>query len=345
MITVIIAGGSGTRLWPLSTQDYPKHLLKLTNSNSLLQNTLERVERFARKDHVFVITETSHADHVFKQLSDIPKSNILVEPGRRGTASCVIMGLSHIKNAGLPKDEPIIFLWADHLIRDNDGFAATALRAGELSKGEGKLVFVGVEPNQPSTAFGYMKKDGPVEGWFNAFHLEKFVEKPNKNTAEKYFNTGGYLWNTGYLVGSVEVFEKTMQKDAQELYNEYLKYNDAQNKDMQYLEMPNLVIDTALSEKVSNGLVIPGTFDWMDVGSFSDLHAVSTTDDKGNHVWGQGIEIDTTTNSYIRNEASEPVAVIGLDNVVVVNTPNGVLVANKNYAQKVGEVAKKVQLK
>jgi len=343
MIAVIIAGGSGTRLWPLSTKDYPKHLLSLTNEKSLLQNTVERVQRIAKKDHIFVITEQSHSKHVINQLEGLPSENILIEPGRRGTASCVLMGLNHVSKLGLPEDEPIIFLWADHLIRDNDGFAASALRAGELSKTEKKLVFIGVEPTQPATGFGYMQKNGPVEGWFNAFHLKQFKEKPDKKTADDYFHSGEYLWNTGYLVGSLHTFENTMKLVTPSLYESFNTLVKAVNFDKAYLSLENETIDTALSEKVRDGLVVPGTFDWVDVGSFGDLHAVSMTDDNGNHLRGDDIELENTTNSYIRNDDTEPVAVIGLDNIVVVNTPNGVLVANKNYSQKVGDVAKRIQ--
>lgn len=343
MITVIIAGGSGTRLWPLSTQNYPKHLLSLTNEKSLLQNTVDRVQRFAKQDHIFVITEESHSDHVVKQLQELPKDNILIEPGRRGTASCVLMGLNHIKKLGLPADEPIIFLWADHLIRDNDGFVASALRAGELSKTESKLVFVGVEPTYPATGFNYMQKDGPVDGWFNTFKLERFTEKPNKKTAEGYLSSGKYLWNAGYLVGSIGVFEDAMRAVAPDLLKEYENLGNSKDFKKAYLGLQNITIDAALSEKVQEGLIVPGTFDWVDVGSFGDLHDVSSTNDEGNHVWGNSIELENTTNSYVRNEDNEPVAVIGLDNVVVVNTPNGVLVANKNYSQKVGDIAKKIQ--
>lgn len=343
MITVIIAGGSGTRLWPLSTKDYPKHLLSLTNENSLLQNTVERMRRVAKQDHIYVITESSHSKHVLDQLKGLSKDNILIEPGRRGTASCVLMGLVKIKNSKLPKDEPIIFLWADHLIRDNEGFAATALRAGELSKSENKLVFVGVEPTYPATGFNYMQKDGAVEGWFNTFNLERFTEKPNKKTAEMYLSSGKYLWNSGYLVGSLNVFENNMKNFAPELYTDYNRLVASNDINETYLSLTNQTIDSALSEKVNDGLIMPGTFDWVDVGSFSDLHAVSITDDNGNHTRGDGIELDNTTNSYIRNEDTEPVAVIGLDNIVVVNTPNGVLVANKNYSQKVGDIAKRIQ--
>lgn len=345
MITVIIAGGSGTRLWPLSTKDYPKHLLNLTNDKSLLQNTVDRVQRIAKQDHIFVITEASHSKHVVGQLEGLPIENILIEPGRRGTASCVLMGLSHIKKLGLPADEPIIFLWADHLIRDNDGFAATALRAGELSKSEEQLVFIGVEPTRAATSFGYMHKDGPVEGWFNTFNLKDFKEKPDKKIAEKYFYSGEYLWNTGYLVGSLQVFEKSMRQFTPKLLESYQKLNESKDFNYTYLKLVNDTIDTALSEHVSGGLVIPGSFDWVDVGSFGDLHAVSSTDEDGNHIWGDNIELESTTNSYIRNEDTEPVAIIGLDNIVVVNTPNGVLVANKNYSQKVGDIAKKIQSK
>lgn len=343
MIAVIIAGGSGTRLWPLSTKDYPKHLLSLTNEKSLLQNTVERVQRIAKKDHIFVITERSHSKHVIDQLEGLPEDNILVEPGRRGTASCVLMGLQHVQKLGLPKDEPVIILWADHLIRDNDGFAACALRAGELSKDAKKLVFIGVEPTYPATGFNYIKKAGMIDDWFNTFYLEKFTEKPDKNLAQNYIDSGQYLWNSGYLVGSLDTFMSTMKAVAPKLHESFVTLAGSDDFNASYLRLENETVDAALSEYVTDGLVMPGTFDWVDVGSFADLHAVSITDEHGNHLRGDDIELENTTNSYIRNEDTEPVAVIGLDNIVVVNTPNGVLVANKNYSQKVGDIAKRIQ--
>jgi len=342
MIVVIIAGGSGTRLWPLSTPDYPKHLLKLTNEKSLLQNTIDRVKQVTSLDKIFVVPEISHAEHVYEQLSELKKKNILVEPGRRGTASCVIYALSEIKKRKHDENEPIFFLWADHLIRDADGFAATTLRAGEISKQEKKLVFIGVEPTYAATGFGYMERNGKLPGWQDAYKLASFQEKPDRKTARQYFGSGMYFWNTGYLLGSLKTFEITMQQKAKILFSNYEALLSTNNIEKTYLAFESRPIDTALSEHVEDGILIPASFDWTDVGSFRDLHGISDQDEKGNHLAGDRTIIEDTSNSYIRNETNKPVAVIGVDNVVVVNTDSGVLVVNKNYAQAVGDVSKRL---
>ncbi|CAN5402217.1 mannose-1-phosphate guanylyltransferase [soil metagenome] len=342
MIVVIIAGGSGTRLWPLSTHSYPKHLLKLTNEKSLLQNTVDRVLQVTSSDKIFVIPEVSHAEHVYKQLENLKKENILIEPGRRGTASCFLLALAEIKRRGLP-DEPILFLWADHLIRDAKGFAATMLKGGSIAEAEKRLVFIGVEPTYPSVGFGYMERDGGIDGWLDAYNLMSFKEKPDKKTAERYLASGRYLWNTGYLVGTLSTFEREVQTKSSRLWADYEKLQSSTDVTKTYLEFESEPIDTALSEKIDDGIVVPGTFDWADVGSFKDLHDISAQDDEGNHISGEGIELENTSNSYVRNDGDVPVAVIGLDNVVIVSTPNGILISNKNYAQKVGDIAKRLQ--
>jgi mannose-1-phosphate guanylyltransferase/mannose-6-phosphate isomerase len=345
MIIVIIAGGSGTRLWPLSTHSYPKHLLSLTNERSLLQNTLERVQKLAEADRIFIVSEASHAHHVAEQLSDIPKENILVEPARRGTASCFLLALTAIRERGLD-DQAIFFLWSDHIVRDQRGFVTTATQAGELAEKTGKVVFVGIEPTYPTTGLGYMEKGTRLQNGFkNAFELKQFVEKPDKKTATHYFNSGDYLWNTGYLIATRAVLEEEIKAKAPLLWEEYQALQKSDEPSETYLGFDSEPIDKALSEHVDDGLVVPATFDWLDIGSFHDLHGVSEQDNQSNYVSGGHIELEQVTNSYIRNEQDLPVAVIGLDNVAVVATKNGILVTNKTSAQKVGDVSKRFKKK
>jgi mannose-1-phosphate guanylyltransferase len=343
MIVFIIAGGSGTRLWPLSTHDFPKHLLSLTNNKSLLQNTYDRVQELTSSDKIFVIPEASHAELVRQQLPLISRSNIIVEPARRGTASCFLLALAHVRKSGINDDESIFFLWADHLIRDTQGFLATMLKAGEIAETENRLTFIGVEPTYPSTGFGYMEKDDELPNWKGAYKLASFKEKPDQKTAQKYFRKGRFLWNTGYLVGTLATFERELKEHSKEFSDYYNKLLSTNNVNKTYLMLDSSPIDTVLSEKVQDGVIVPGSFDWADVGSFQDLHNISMLDKDGNYVRGDSIELEHTTNSYIRNDENKPVAVIGLDNIVVVNGPNGVLITNKNYAQKVGEVSKRIQ--
>ncbi len=344
MIVVIIAGGSGTRLWPLSTPDYPKHLLSLTNERSLLQNTYARVRKVAEPENIFVVSEASHADHVKEQLAaEAPAENILVEPARRGTASCFLLALNEINRRGL-EDQAIFFLWSDHVIRDTRGFASTANLAAELAEKLEKIAFVGVEPTHASTGMGYMEKGDRLQNGFkSAFELKQFVEKPDRPTATKYFRSGDYLWNTGYMVVTRSTLEREIQEHNPTLWREYQALLKSDDVTETYLGFENQVIDKALSEKVKDGLVVPGTFDWLDVGSFLDLHGASEQDEEGNYLQGGIIEVEQVTNSYVRNDQDLPVAVIGLDNVAVVATKNGILVTKKTYAQRVGDVSKRLK--
>ena len=340
MIVIIIAGGSGTRLWPLSTHDYPKHLLKLTNERSLLQNTYDRVKALSKE--TFVITEKSHSKFVIKQLPDLPRKNFLIEPARRGTASCFVLALSELRRRGL-KNQAVLFLWADHLISDTKSFQQSASHAAELAETYDKLVFTGVKPTYASTGFGYIKMGKKIK---SAYELDQFVEKPNKQTAQKYLKSKKYLWNTGYLTGMLEIFERELREHAPRLWNDYRKLSKTRlpmNRRKLYLDFVSEAIDTALSEHVPDALVVPGDFDWADVGSFHDLHDVSKHDETGNHISGKNVELENVKDSYVRNESETPVAVIGVDNVAVIATENGILVTNKADAQKVGDISKRLQ--
>lgn len=342
MIVVIIAGGSGTRLWPLSTPDYPKHLLKIDGDKfSLMQNTYNRAKKVA--DKVYVITEASHAHHVKEQLPELPDSSFIIEPARRGTASCIVAGLQHIASNS-DKDEPIAFMAADHYIRDVAGFQHSFKVAGKISKDMGRIVLVGVEPDHPATGFGYIQKGEVINTEQFVHEVTDFKEKPTHDVAQEYWRSGQYLWNCGYFVATTNIFLHHMEKYAPELLENYKKLeratNEAEHK-ATYLEFENIAIDYALIEKVDNLLVVPAAFDWMDLGSFADIAKAVPTNEEGNHTRGNNIELEEVQNSFIQNYEDKPIAVIGLDNCVVVNTPHGILVTRKDLSQKVGDVSKR----
>ncbi|HUC89171.1 MAG TPA: mannose-1-phosphate guanylyltransferase [Patescibacteria group bacterium] len=345
MIVVIFAGGAGTRLWPLSTPEYPKHLLKIDGDElSLVQHAYERAKQVAEK--VYVATEASHVQHVKDQLSELPDEAFIVEPGRRGTAHCIMAALAEI-GKGNDADEPIAFIHADHYIRDITGFAHSFSVARDISAKEGRIVLVGVEPAYAATCFGYIKKGTVEDEEKFVFNVDSFKEKPDQKTAQEYLNSGNYLWNGGYFVGSINTFRKTMQRCAPDLNERYLKLAAAktvQEFEDIYLAFESIAIDYALIEKTDDLLVVPAAFDWMDVGSYTDLYKVANRDAAGNHSYGR-TELEEVENSFIQNYEDKPVVVIGLDNVVVINTPNGILVARKDASQKVGDVSKRLSAK
>ncbi len=342
MIAVIIAGGSGTRLWPLSTPCYPKHLLKINGeAESLLQKTYQRVQSFA--DTVYVLTEQSHAEHVVEQLPNLDGANILVEPTRKGTANCTIAALVALGKKH-PKDEPVFILWADHYVRDIEGFSHSIQIAAEVSKTENKIALIGVEPDYAATGFGYIQKGSVFDAKKFVYNVKSFQEKPDYQTAKDYLKTGNYLWNCGYFIASINAFEASMGQYAPALLSNYQKLLAA-NKDTFdkiYTALEPANIDNALIERMDGLLVVPANFDWIDLGSYADLHKVTDSDECGNHLSGDAIEVEGVENSFIQNEEDKPVIVIGLDNIVVVNTPKGVLVSRKDLSQKVGSLSKRL---
>ncbi len=342
MITVINAGGSGSRLWPLSTPDYPKHLLKINGQQrSLLQNTYDRVKDISSA--VYVITEQSHAHHIKEQLSDLPEEAFIIEPARRGTASCILAGLIKIGRKH-DKNESIAFIASDHHIRDVKGYENTFKRGAEIAENERRIVLVGIEPDRPEIGFGYIQKGKMYDQDGLAFEVHSFKEKPEYAVAQQYFKSGNYLWNSGSFIGSVSVFLDTMKQFAPDLRQSYelLAATTTEAEFLEkYLELKNIAVEYILIEQVKNLLVIPATYDWMDMGSFTDLHKAVDSNEHGNHTHGPSVELAGVTNSFVQNYEDKPVAVIGLDGVVVVNTPNGILVAKKDLSQNVGDISKR----
>jgi mannose-1-phosphate guanylyltransferase len=346
MIVVIIAGGSGTRLWPLSVPEYPKHLLNITGDKSLLQNTFARAKKLTSVDKIYISTEASHSDHVITQLPELKQDQVIVEPARRDTMPCILNAVQYISTRH-DYDEPIASIHADHHIRDTAGFVQAITRAGKTAKKHKRITLLGVEPTHPDTKYGYIQKGDVFDGEDFVYSIASFKEKPEYPIAKEYFESGSYLWNMGYFVAPYTVFANEIKKYADPHWTKQLekleKAKTVAERDALYLDFKKEAIDTALMEKVPDLLVMPGTFDWMDVGSFDDVHKVSSQDQNGNAIKGDHVQVINSGQVYVRNECSRPVAVIGMDNVVVVNTENGVLVMRTDQSQKVKEVVAKLK--
>ncbi|HUC20146.1 MAG TPA: sugar phosphate nucleotidyltransferase, partial [Candidatus Polarisedimenticolaceae bacterium] len=261
MIIVIIAGGSGTRLWPLSQADHPKHLLTLTGKTSLLQNTVARARKITPT--VYVITERSQVGEVHKQLPDIPSNYIIAEPGRRGTASCIVLALATLAQHH-PVSEPVVFFHSDSHIADQEGFAKAVETAAAASAQHSQIALIGIRPTYAATGFGYIHRGAPVKNRQELYEVRSFMEKPNAATANKYLKEGTYLWNIGLFAAPIKVWHAAFKKYAPDLAEGY----DALAKAMEapgtlsesYLALKNQPIDTALIERAEDLLVVPGSF-------------------------------------------------------------------------------------
>jgi mannose-1-phosphate guanylyltransferase len=340
MIVCIIAGGSGTRLWPLSQPDYPKHLLNLTGDRSLLQNTYDRVRQIT--DTIYVITEASHADDVRKQLPEMPADHAIVEPGRRGTASCIVLALATI--APDHPNETIAFVHADHHITDTAGFVRTVQAAGLAAAEAQKITLIGLKPTHPATGFGYIKIGDQTDELMGlpVHEVERFEEKPAYDVAKKYVSEGQYFWNLGLFVAPVATFLTVMKHSAPDLAEAYRTLKKLKGDELKeaYLKLESQAIDIALIEKTDQILVLPGEFDWADVGSYLDLHKILKSKDD-NSVEGEVYQVGCS-DSMIHG-STRPIIAVGLEGVVVIDTPDGLLVCAKEQSQKVGDLVKQLQ--
>lgn len=343
MITVIIAGGSGTRLWPLSTSTNPKQLLKLTTDKTMVQSTYDRVKDMS--EAVYVVPDISHAAALKAQLPELSEDNFVVEPGRRGTASCIIAALAHvIKRHG--DDVPVAFVHADHHIRNTQGFKASFKVASKYAVQYERVTLIGIEPTYPATGFGYIEKAESIEEG-HLWKIKQFKEKPDIETAKQFIASGLFVWNCGYFVGTGKTFLREFEQHNPQRVKDYealVAASTPEEYETAYLASEDDAIDYALMERTDNLQVIPASFDWRDVGNFNDVHEANELDSSNNFIMGDNIHTIEIENSYIRNEDPDrPIAIIGLDNIVVVNTKDGILVARKDVSPRVGEIAKKIQ--
>jgi mannose-1-phosphate guanylyltransferase len=343
MVIVIIAGGSGTRLWPLSQGDHPKHLLSLTNDHSMLQNTYHRAKQST--SDIYVVTEISHSKEVRHQLPELDDEHIVVEPGRRGTASCIVLALARAsKTHG--EDEPIIFMHADHHIADEKSFSAAVRTAAAVASAQRAIALVGVSPTYPATGLGYIEcgpQLGTEEG-LPFYAVAAFKEKPTIDVARQYFDSGKHLWNQGLFAAPLKVWAKELKDFAPEYFQAYLDLaaatGDLPLLTKTYLNLENRAIDYALFEHKPHLVVVPALYDWADIGAFVDLHEILKGSD-GNTLQGD-VSMINCEDSMI-HASDKPIIAIGLSGIIVVDTPEGLLVCAKEQSQLVGELSKKLQ--
>ena len=343
MIIVINAGGKGSRLWPLSTPDYPKHLLKFFGDRSLLQRTYDRVKDVAHD--VYVVTEQSHAHHVKEQLPELDDEHIIIEPARMSTLPCLMLAMRKIsRDHG--DEVPVGLLWSDHVVNDVNGFQDAIVHAAEMSQKHQKIVMLGVEPTYPNDKLGYIQKGEKLseQDEKDVYELAHFKYQPDPQTAEKYFTSGNFLWNTGYSFAPVGVTIQAFEKHSPQAHEDYTKLREAADEQVNevYTQLTEITTDNGLWELNPEQLTVPGSFDWMDVGNFRDLHGVAAHDENGNFTQGSGpIELDDVSNSYIRNDTDQKLGIVGVDNVAIVASDDGIAVMNLNMAQKIGDVSKR----
>ena len=343
-----MAGGSGTRLWPLSRKGRPKQLLPLFNGRSLLQMAWTRARYLAPPERLFVCTSAEYASEVMAQLPDLPPENLLGEPVGRDSLNAAAWPA-----ANLVRRDPravMAVLTADHLISPDDVFTSRVKEGFALAESDpAALVAFGVVPTSPHTGYGYLERGGPVDGFANATHVISFTEKPGDETAAEYLASGRYWWNSGMFVWRAATLLEQVRQLQPETYQAMVKLAaDPQTLEAVYPSLTRISIDYAVMEPVSRGrgnahvVAVPLPIAWADVGSFSSLYQALMTDEAGNAKVGDVHTLDAKGNLAF-NQVPGSIALIGVEGLAVVRTADTTLVVPLRDSQKVRQLAAAIE--
>ncbi len=346
IIPIILSGGSGTRLWPLSRKHYPKQYLPLVGDNTMLQETILRLNGLDNLADPVIICNADHRFLVAEQCQqiDIVNPTILLEPIGRDTAPAIAAAaLQSIKDTN---DVVLLVLSADHVIQDVEAFHK-AINIANKQAQKGKLVTFGIVPTNANTGYGYIKSSNNDHN--DVYRVEEFVEKPNLETAKSYLEQGNYFWNSGMFMFQANTLIDELTTHSPDIIN---SVNDAVNnatQDLDFIRLdkqsfessPSDSIDYALMEKSNNVIVVPLDAQWNDIGSWSALYDIGTKDNNGNVIQGD-VLTEETTNTYI-NANHHMVVTIGVQDLVIVDTPNATLISTKDKAQDVKKIVERLQ--
>jgi mannose-1-phosphate guanylyltransferase len=336
---VIMAGGSGTRLWPLSRRHYPKQALKLIGDKTMFQYAVERISSIFPPERIFVVTLAEHATILQNQVPEIPTKNFILEPEGRGTGSAI--GLAAIHLIANDPDACITILTADHFILETEKFCQVLL-AAEIVARKGNLVTLGIQPSSPSTGFGYIQR-GENIGKVNKypyFLVERFIEKPDLATAQQMVENGRYSWNSGMFIWQASKILQEFERQMPDLYSQLMQVKAVLGSPEYTMilgriwpEITKNTIDYGIMEGAKQVVVIPIEIGWTDIGSWGSLFNLLPTDTEKNTFIGQHISIDTTDTLVFGGKRL--VATMGVQDLVIIDTEDVVMICSREREQDV----------
>ncbi len=350
VVACIMAGGTGTRFWPMSTDSKPKQFLKLFGERTLLQQSFDRIKNFVAADHILILTNQNFIHLVEEQLPDVPKENIIAEPMRKDTAAAITLA-AFLSQRKFPNSVMLV-LTSDHIIHPIELFEQAMKFAIQSAVQENRIYTFGIVPEYPATGFGYLQagsKNITSEGIIH-FPLLKFHEKPNFTTAEEYVKSGCFYWNSGMFVWQTSMILEQIQRFLPQHYallnQAVLSYNTSEWTNIlkkNFAELTSVSIDIAVMQKIANlctGIV--SQFYWSDVGGWLALEKYLSHDACQNAYQGELITVNSNNNIVFSENPQETVALIGIDNLIVVRTGNKTLIVPKEQAEKIKELVNKL---
>lgn len=343
LCALIMAGGKGTRFWPLSTEEKPKQFLNLVGDDTMIQMTVNRILPIIPIERIFVCTGEKYIDYVINQLPKLPKENIIVEPEGRNTAPCIALSSMIIKRKF--NDASVLVLPSDHLIEKEDEFRSIILKGNDfLENNPYNIVTLGIQPNRPETGYGYIKLKDEI--FNNIYKVDKFVEKPDENTAKKYLANGNYLWNSGMFLWKAENIINQIKNYSPEIY-EALKEIETIEEDVignyvkeNYKNTTNISIDYAVLEHSKDIYVIPSDIGWDDIGTWKAVERYRDRDLDNNIVAENVSVIESKSNMIVNNK--KRVVLIGIEEVMTLETEDSIFIVNKKYMDNLRDYQKYV---
>ena len=338
---VVMAGGSGTRFWPVSTESRPKQFLRLASPEAtLLEQSLERAEAVAAGS-VFIATSGALVEETRRALPSFASSHVFGEPARRNTLGAMVWAMAHVKRA-LGENASVAVLTADHLISPVTGFVKSVEQAMSLAEQGASLVTIGIPTTRAATEYGYIEKGVALGD--RAWKAQRFTEKPDSQTASEFVSSGRFLWNSGMFFWTLAAFESALSVANPSAFETYqsvcsaLMRDDLVSAESAFAQLPSISIDYALMERAPDVAVVAAGFEWDDLGSWDALSRALEKDENGNVSLGSA-RLISSSDSVVYNESSQRVNVLGMEGVVVVVTDREVMVCPKERAQDVRELA------
>ena len=354
LFVLIICGGGGTRLWPRSRKKTPKQFINLLGEKTLFVQTMERARSLAPDERIFIVTNADYVDEIIAQ-GNLPLKNILAEPQGRNTALAIAAGAVII--AKTDPQAVIVNMWSDQLISPLENFTNDMNQAAQAAFGQDQLVTIGLKPSFPHTGLGYIHIEQPAAGEQNikVLKVKEFKEKPDLATAEGFLKSGDYYWNTGMYTWSAASFLKACEKHALKIFEGVKKIQTAWGQgdekkviDEVYANAEDISIDYAVSEKADNLVLVPASFSWNDVGDWQAVAEFSAKDEKNNSFvklgqTGEVLDVDSSGN--LVQYTNKLVALVGVKDLVIIDTPDALLVCSKDQSQGVKKIVEALKEK
>lgn len=339
-----MAGGSGTRFWPISTKRRPKQLLNLDGTYPMIINTINRIIGVIPKDNILIVTNADQYDSLVETLDGmIDVDNILIEPVGRNTTACIGLAAEKIRSLN-PSDSVMCVFPADHYIRDVEEFCSILKKCIDVAQNEDKLVTIGIAPTYPATGYGYIECTEDLNDFSEVL---SFKEKPSHEIASDYLSKGNYLWNSGIFIWKTSVILNNISNFLPQIYHNLSLIFDAIGTENEvetinaiFPEIESISIDYGILEKSNDVLVIPGDFGWNDVGSWDSLSCIIEEDENNNINSGNNILINSSNN--VLYSENVPIVMFGVDDCIAVQTDKAILICKKNDAQSISNLVKEL---